>query len=172
MEMDNMNDLISPEYTATEEPRLIELQAISYIAIEGMGAPDGEQFTRRLAALKEVYQALCEKLESAGNDIERSYLEAQWWGVSGPGDFSSDPSSDWAWKLMYRVPDLLDFSETELFNIAEGNIKKETAKLNVIIKAAIEQIQEAGRREKVDQCRRHAGAGLVDRRKCHIGRCL
>ncbi|MBN2520260.1 MAG: replicative DNA helicase [Bacteroidales bacterium] len=45
------------------------------------------------------------------------------------------------------VDDLLDFSETELFNIAEGNIKRETAKLNVLIKTAIEHIQEAGKRE-------------------------
>ncbi len=45
------------------------------------------------------------------------------------------------------VNDLLDFSEQELFKIAEGNIKKETAKINVIIQAAIEQIQEASKKE-------------------------
>lgn len=45
------------------------------------------------------------------------------------------------------VNDLLDFSEQELFQIAEGNIKKETAKINVLIQAAIEQIQEAGKKE-------------------------
>lgn len=45
------------------------------------------------------------------------------------------------------VNDLLDYSEQELFQIAEGNIKKETAKINVLIHAAIEQIQEAGKTE-------------------------
>ena len=45
------------------------------------------------------------------------------------------------------VNDLLDFSEQELFQIAEGNIKKETVKINVLIQAAIEQIQEAGKKE-------------------------
>ncbi len=45
------------------------------------------------------------------------------------------------------VNDLLDFSESELFNIAQGNIKKETAKLNVLIKEAINQIEEASKRE-------------------------
>ncbi len=45
------------------------------------------------------------------------------------------------------VNDLLDFSEQELFKIAEGNIKKETSKINVIIQAAIEQIQEASKKE-------------------------
>lgn len=45
------------------------------------------------------------------------------------------------------VDDLLDYSETALFNIAEGNIKKETAPINVLIKQAIQQIEDAGKRE-------------------------
>jgi len=45
------------------------------------------------------------------------------------------------------VDDLLDFSETELFNIAEGNIKKETAKVNILIQKAIHQIEEASKRK-------------------------
>ena len=45
------------------------------------------------------------------------------------------------------VDDLLDFSEQELFEIAEGNIKRETAKINILIQMAIEQIEEASKRE-------------------------
>ncbi len=45
------------------------------------------------------------------------------------------------------VNDLLDFSESELFNIAQGNIKKETVKINVLLKEAISQIEEAGKSE-------------------------
>ena len=47
----------------------------------------------------------------------------------------------------YDVDELLDFSEAQLFEIAEGNIKKETAKLNQLIKEAIHQIEEASKRE-------------------------
>jgi replicative DNA helicase len=47
----------------------------------------------------------------------------------------------------YDVDELLDFSEAQLFEIAEGNIKKETAKLNQLIKEAIFQIEEASKRE-------------------------
>lgn len=43
------------------------------------------------------------------------------------------------------VDDLLDYSERELLNIAEGHIKKETIKLNNLIKVALEQIEEAGK---------------------------
>ena len=45
------------------------------------------------------------------------------------------------------VDELLDFSESELFNIAEGNIKRETSKINVLIKEAIHQIEESSKRE-------------------------
>ncbi len=45
------------------------------------------------------------------------------------------------------VDDLLDYSETELFNIAEGNIKKEALKINTLIKEAVHQIEESGKRE-------------------------
>jgi replicative DNA helicase len=43
------------------------------------------------------------------------------------------------------VDDLLDFSERELLNIAEGHIKKETIKLSNLIKSALDQIEEAGK---------------------------
>ncbi len=45
------------------------------------------------------------------------------------------------------VDDLLDFSEQQLFAIAEGNINKETSKLNVLIQEAIKQIEEASQKE-------------------------
>lgn len=45
------------------------------------------------------------------------------------------------------VDELLDFSESSIFKIAEGSIKKEIQPINVLIKEAIAQIQEAGKRE-------------------------
>ena len=45
------------------------------------------------------------------------------------------------------VDNLLDQAESELFDIAEGNISRETSKLNVLVKLAIQQIEEASKRE-------------------------
>lgn len=45
------------------------------------------------------------------------------------------------------VDDLLDYSERELLNIAEGHIKKETLPMDTLIRTAIEQIEEAGKRD-------------------------
>ncbi len=46
------------------------------------------------------------------------------------------------------IDNLLDFSEKELFNITEGNIKKETAKINTILDEAIQLIEEASKRKE------------------------
>ncbi len=47
----------------------------------------------------------------------------------------------------YDVTELLDYSENALFQVAEGNIKREVAPINEVIKAAIREIEEAGKRE-------------------------
>jgi replicative DNA helicase len=47
----------------------------------------------------------------------------------------------------YDVTELLDYSENALFQIAEGNIKREITPINLVIKDAIKEIEEAGKRE-------------------------
>ncbi|MFN8242198.1 MAG: replicative DNA helicase [Bacteroidales bacterium] len=47
----------------------------------------------------------------------------------------------------YDITDLLDFSEDAIFQIAEGSIKREVAPINEVIKEAIHEIEEAGKRE-------------------------
>jgi len=45
------------------------------------------------------------------------------------------------------VSDLLDFAEMELFRLAEGNIKREAAQINIVVKEALRQLEEASKRE-------------------------
>lgn len=45
------------------------------------------------------------------------------------------------------VDDLIDFSESALFKVAEGNIKKETVPIKPVLKEAIDLIEEARNRE-------------------------
>jgi replicative DNA helicase len=47
----------------------------------------------------------------------------------------------------WDVTELLDYSENELFQIAEGNIKREVSPINIVIREAIREIEEAGKRE-------------------------
>lgn len=52
-----------------------------------------------------------------------------------------------AYDATMDVDDLIDFSETALFKVAEGNIKKETLPIKPILREAARQIEEASRRE-------------------------
>lgn len=45
------------------------------------------------------------------------------------------------------VNDLLDYSEGQLFEIAQGNIKKDLIQINFLIAEAVKQIEEAGKNE-------------------------
>ncbi|OQY05926.1 MAG: replicative DNA helicase [Bacteroidetes bacterium 4572_117] len=45
------------------------------------------------------------------------------------------------------ILDLLNYSESSIFQLAEGNIKSETVKISQVINAAIEKIEEASQRE-------------------------
>lgn len=45
------------------------------------------------------------------------------------------------------VDELLDYSEMELFKVAEGNIKSDTKPINQVVVEAIKQIEEASKRE-------------------------
>ncbi|MBS0011266.1 MAG: replicative DNA helicase [Bacteroidales bacterium] len=45
------------------------------------------------------------------------------------------------------INELLDYSENELFQIAEGNIKREVSPLNVVLREAIHEIEEASKRK-------------------------
>ncbi len=45
------------------------------------------------------------------------------------------------------VDDLLDYSEMELFKVAEGNIKRETAPISQVISDALERLDEASKRD-------------------------
>lgn len=44
------------------------------------------------------------------------------------------------------VSDMLDQAEQDLFNIAEGNIKKEVSRIDAVLRDAIQQIEEASKR--------------------------
>jgi hypothetical protein len=103
----------SSEYLKPKDPVLVDIKPANYLTIDGMGEPGGDQFTRRLGALYGVAYTLKMTKKRAGLDYVVSKLEALWWGVGGPGDFSSEPMSDWNWKLMIRTPDFVTQAEVE-----------------------------------------------------------
>jgi replicative DNA helicase len=112
--------------TVTEELRKLEkLEAVG-------GAAYIAQLTSRIGSAAH--------LEYHARIVAQKYIQRELIRVSSDiQERAFDESTD--------VDDLLDYSERELLNIAEGHIKKETIKINNLLKAAIAQIEEAGKRE-------------------------
>lgn len=112
--------------TVTEQLRKLEkLEAVG-------GAVYIAQLTSRIGSAAH--------LEYHARIVAQKYIQRELIRVSSEiQERAFDESTD--------VDDLLDFSERELLNIAEGHIKKETIKLNNLLKSAIEQIEEAGKRK-------------------------
>ena len=101
--------------------------------IEEVGGPYYiTQLTLKVASAAHV--------EFHGRIIAQKYIQRELIRVSGEiQNMAFDDSKD--------VDELLDFSESSIFKVAEGNIKKEVQPVNVLIKEAIHQIQEAGKRD-------------------------
>ncbi len=126
-----ISDLSSREYpvdlyTVTEELR-------AHDELESVGGPVYlTQLTSKVVSAANVdYHARIVAQKYIQRELIRVSTEIQ--------NRSFDDSID--------VTELLDFSENELFQIAEGNIKREVSPINMVIKEAIKEIEEAGRRE-------------------------
>lgn len=126
------------EYITPKEPALVETGPAIYLSIDGMGEPGGEVFTKRVKALYAVAFTVKMSKKVAGQDYVISKLEALWWGVKGPGDFSTEPMSDWNWKLMIRTPVFVSAVDVQE-GIAACQKKKRVPE---VAKVRLETIQE------------------------------
>lgn len=113
-------------YTVTEELR-------SHNELESVGGPLYlTQLTSKVVSAANV--------EYHARIVAQKYIQRELIRVSTEIQTRSFDDS-------YDVTDLLDYSENELFQIAEGNIKREVSPINMVIKEAIREIEEAGKRE-------------------------
>ena len=113
-------------YTVTEELRATE-------QLESVGGPVYvTQLTSKIVSAANVeYHARI----VAQKHIQRELIRASTMIQTRAFDDAED------------VTELLDFSENEIFQIAEGNIRREIAPINAVIKDALKQIDEAGKRK-------------------------
>ncbi|HOY52264.1 MAG TPA: DnaB-like helicase N-terminal domain-containing protein, partial [Prolixibacteraceae bacterium] len=101
--------------------------------LEEVGGPAYlAQLTRRVASAAHI--------EFHARIIAQKYIQRELIRVSGEIQTKAyDDTID--------VDDLIDFSESSLFKVAEGNIKKETVPIRPVLKAALDLIEEARLRE-------------------------
>ncbi len=115
-------DILTVPEELRKEDQLDEVGGIAYIA----------QLTSRVASAAHV--------EFHARIIQQKYIQRELIRVSSEiQNKAFDDGID--------VDLLLDFSESELFNVAQGHIKKEAAPMNMLVKDAITLIQEASKRD-------------------------
>ncbi len=93
------------EYVASKKPMLVETTDSRYLAIDGKGAPGGDEFSQKLGALYSVAYTVKMAKKFAGQDYKVCGLEGLWWGMGE--NFEETPQSEWQWKLVIRTPDFV-----------------------------------------------------------------
>jgi len=107
----------------------VEVPALNFISLEGLGAPEGAGFQE---AVTEVYSlAYSLKFLVKKGELAVDYpvmpLEGLWW-TDDPGGFDLQRREEWRWRVMIAQP---DFVTPELFREALDQVaaKKDLAAL-------------------------------------------
>ena len=111
--IDLFKELKKTEYKQPKKPVLVEVSKGSFLAVEGKGAPGGEEFQAKIGALYSMaYTIKMTRKFDGKQDYAISKLEGQWWCEHGP-DLKSYPQDEWLWKLMIRTPDFVKKKEVQ-----------------------------------------------------------
>ena len=107
-------------YVAPKKPVILDIAPARYMAIDGQGAPGGEEFQEAVGALYAGAFTMKMASKSKGRDYAVCKLEALWWsdGVSFP---DAKPEQV-RYKLMIRVPAFT--TDSELSDTQEVLAKK------------------------------------------------
>jgi hypothetical protein len=100
--------LFKAEYKAGKKPGLVETGRAMYLAIEGRGAPGGEDFQSAIAALYGMaYTIKMGRKKDGKGDYTIGKLEGVYW-TADQQDLATAPVDQWCWSLMIRTPEVVD----------------------------------------------------------------
>jgi hypothetical protein len=101
----NLFEMHKHEYVAKAKPALVTVGPAIYLAIDGMGAPGGEEFQSRIEALYGMAYTvkMMRKAEGRG-DYVVGKLEMAYPPPEG-GGFGSVPPEEWRWTMLIRTPE-------------------------------------------------------------------
>jgi hypothetical protein len=95
----------NPEYAAKPKPALVKTGAAVYLAVDGVGSPDGSAFGEAIGALYGMAFTIkmTRKFASMG-DYAVSKLESLWPEMNGEPD---PDKTQWKWTVMIRTPEFV-----------------------------------------------------------------
>ena len=102
------------DYTAKQQPLILRVTPSHYLAIDGHGAPGGDDFSQKMGALYGMAYTIKFGCKARGQDFVVSKLEGLWWidGVEGY-DFNGKSPDNWSWRILIRQPDFVTPSDRE-----------------------------------------------------------
>jgi hypothetical protein len=124
-------------YTAKTEPEVVEIEEGTFLAIEGKGAPGGDEFQAKVGALYSLAYAVKNLMKKKGRDFKVAKLEGLWW-VDSKKPYYEIPKEEWRWKLLIRQPEFVTQETVE--KAKEEVIKKKN--LELVKEVVLEKIKE------------------------------
>jgi hypothetical protein len=101
----DLKKVLAPLYKARAEPVLVDVPALSLLAVDGVGDPDGPAYQEAVAALYGVSYGLRFGLKRAGVlDYPVMPLEGLWWGAGERQDLPNLDRATWNWTMMIVQP--------------------------------------------------------------------
>ncbi len=101
-------------YDAQTTPSLVSFGPLPYLSITGRGEPEGKVYTAALSALYGVAYGVKKLCKAEEKDFVVSKLEGLWWVDEGETlPPLSVPRARWNWRLMVRLPDVIDKQTVE-----------------------------------------------------------
>jgi hypothetical protein len=118
-------------YKAKKNPELIDVPVGRFLAIDGKGDPNGEEYQQAMTALYGVAYTLKFHYKALGRDFKVMALEGLWWIVGRTFDMNDPaPRESWRWTSMIRVPDYVD--EAALTEILPKLVEKRGEKVREV----------------------------------------
>ena len=83
---------------------IVRVPARAALAVDGAGAPEGQQFQEAVQALYSVAYTLKFALKREHRDFRVPPLEGRWWADPAPASFVLAPRETWRWQLRLGIP--------------------------------------------------------------------
>lgn len=88
-----------------KKPAIIEVPEMSFLTVDGSGAPESQGFTDAVGVLYGMSYTLKFMLKKAGRiEYKVMPLEGLWW-MKGTRDFDVNARDSWQWRVMIAQPD-------------------------------------------------------------------
>jgi len=124
-------------YTAKTTPEIVEFDEAWFLAIEGKGAPGGDEFQAKVSALYSIAYGVKMLMKKEGKDFTVAKLEGLWW-IDSDKPWYKVPREEWRWKLLILQP---EFVTSEIVEKARQEVIKKKG-IDLVNEVKFEKMKE------------------------------